>query len=182
MSEETRDPFAELDAMKAIATALKELDDEAIGRVIRWQIDQYGIEAPAAKAKRGKPIGSRAAEEEDTVEWSTEFGSAAELLAAANPGTDVDKVLVTAYWFQVIQNQSDLESQSINTELKHQGHGVKNITTAFARLMAQKPQLAIQLRKSGTSKQARKKYKITNEGIQKVRRMIAGTNGNDDDE
>ncbi|MEL6110893.1 MAG: hypothetical protein AAFU85_33215 [Planctomycetota bacterium] len=186
MTEENRDPFAEIDAMKAVATALQGLDDDAIARIVRWQIDQYGVEIGGVRPKRkaggnaGGGIGGTF--EEIDAETPSDFESAAELMAAAKPSTDVEKVLVTAYWFQVMQNQSDLESQSINTELKHQGHGVKNITTAFDGLMSQKPQLAIQLRKSGTSRQARKKYKLTTEGIQKVRRMIAGTNGNGEDE
>jgi DNA-binding PadR family transcriptional regulator len=35
------------------------------------------------------------------------------------------------------------------------------------------PKLIIQLRKSGTTRQARKKYKVTDEGFAEVGRMIA---------
>jgi predicted transcriptional regulator len=38
--------------------------------------------------------------------------------------------------------------------------------------MGFKPQLAIQLKKSGNAKQARKKYKVTKEGIKKVEEML----------
>jgi hypothetical protein len=178
---DNRNPFAEIEAMKAIATALSDLEDEAIARVIRWQIDQYGVEV--ARGGRLRPKGGTPeTPESGLLAESIEFDTAAELMAAANPRTDVEKVLVAGYWFQVVQNQSDLEGQTINTELKHQGHGVKNVTNAFAGLMSQKPQLAIQLRKAGTSKQARKKYKLTTEGIKKVQRMIAGLNGSENDE
>lgn len=181
--EVERDPFAELEAMKSIATALKGLDDEAIGRIVRWQIEQYAVDIGGAASKRkASPQAEQRHQSEEIAETEVAFESAAELLATARPSTDAEKVLVTGYWFQVLQSHPDLEGQIINTELKHQGHGVKNITNAFAGLMGQKPQLAIQLRKSGTSKQARKKYKLTTEGILKVRRMISDLSGNGDDE
>jgi hypothetical protein len=180
MPEVERDPFAALEAMKAIATALKNLDDDAVARIVRWQIDQYAVDVSGVgRIRRSGPQESSESVHEVAA---TVFETAAELMAAANPRTDTEKVLVTGYWFQVIQNQSDLESQAINTELKHQGHGIKNVTTAFSGLINQKPQLVIQLRKAGTSKQARKKYKLTNEGIKKVQRMIAGLNGGDSEE
>jgi hypothetical protein len=45
---------------------------------------------------------------------------------------------------------------------------------ALNSLIAKKPQLVIQTRKSGSSQQARKKYKLTNEGLNKVERMLRG--------
>jgi len=182
MTEQARDPFAEIDAMKAVATAFEGLDDDAIARVVRWQIDQYGVSAGAPRRVGQRMQTNSGGSILSESESLTDFESAAELMAAARPRTEVEKVLVAGYWFQVVQNQSDLEGQTINTELKHQGHGVKNVTTAFAGLISQKPQLAIQLRKAGTSKQARKKYKLTIEGIKKVQQMIAGIRENEDDE
>jgi translation elongation factor EF-Ts len=54
------------------------------------------------------------------------------------------------------------------------GHHVSNITDAMNELQRQKPQLAVQLRKSGTSKQARKTYRITTEGVKAAEIMIRG--------
>jgi hypothetical protein len=54
------------------------------------------------------------------------------------------------------------------------GHRVPNITIAMDELQRQKPQLAVQLRKAGTTKQARKTYKITTEGIKYVEAMLKG--------
>jgi DNA-binding PadR family transcriptional regulator len=39
--------------------------------------------------------------------------------------------------------------------------------------MARKPALVIQTRKGGSSKQARKRYRLTGEGIRAVEKMIA---------
>ena len=125
------------------------------------------------KSKGGK--GQESLEEEGGAGIAPpEFESAAELLAMASPSTDVERVLVVGYWFQEHQGNEDLDSQTINTELKHQGHGVGNITKAFGGLISQKPQLVIQLRKSGNSRQARKKYKLTTAGIKRVNAMLTG--------
>jgi hypothetical protein len=94
--------------------------------------------------------------------------------AAASPENDTDRALVGAYWFQVIKGQADIDSQEVNSELKHLGHGVGNITRAFDHLMAAKPQLVIQTRKSGKAKQARKKYRVTEAGIARVNQLMAG--------
>lgn len=84
------------------------------------------------------------------------------------------KPLVVGYWFQVLQGEQDLDGFQINKELKHLGHGVSNITTALSSLIDRKPQLVIQTRKSGNSKQARKRYRLTDAGIKAVERMLAG--------
>jgi len=176
MSATKTGPLAEIEAMKAVASALDGLGEGAIDRVLRWALEHY--EVPFGSVGRKRLVANAVAtDDQHPASTSGEFETAAELMAAAGPKTDAEKVLVVGYWFQVVQNQSDLEAQSINTELKHQGYGVKNITSAFGVLINQKPQLAIQLRKSGTSKQARKKYKLTTAGVQKIDRMLQGTDG-----
>lgn len=175
-------PFAELDAMKCVAEALEPLDDTSRSRVIRWAADRYEVKLSGTVAKRSASSSPFMADEEQHTESTTAFDSAAELLAAAGAKTDTDKALVIGYWFQEVLNQSDLESQAINTELKHIGHGVGNITRALGNLMNQKPQLAIQLRKAGSSRQARKKYKLTAEGVKKVASMITANSMESDDD
>jgi hypothetical protein len=82
--------------------------------------------------------------------------------------------LVVGYWFQVHQGMKDFDSQRVNAELKNMGHGVGNITEAFTRLIDRRPQFVIQTRKSGTARQARKLYRVTNEGIKRVQSMLGG--------
>ena len=168
------DAFAELDAMKAVATAVEKVEgEEARGRVLRWACERYGV-AGIHKARSRSDVGSASESKPEEPGSQPDYESAAELLAHSGADTDTDKTLVVGYWFQRILNQGDLEAQTLNTELKHLGHGVGNITRALDNLMKQKPQLVIQLRKSGTSKQARKKYKITNAGILRVQQMLDG--------
>jgi Tfp pilus assembly protein PilX len=103
-----------------------------------------------------------------------EYEDVAALYTAAAPRTEPERALVVGYWFQVHQGMKDFDSQRVNAELKNMGHGVGNITEAFSRLIGRKPQYVIQTRKSGTARQARKLYRVTNEGIKRVKAMLAG--------
>jgi hypothetical protein len=62
----------------------------------------------------------------------------------------------------------------VNKELKNLGEGILNITSALDALKAQKPALALQLKKAGKSRQARKTYKVTVAGLKFVENMIRG--------
>jgi hypothetical protein len=98
------------------------------------------------------------------------YDSFAELFDAAQPSSKANMALVAGYWLQVCQGQGDFDGQSANTELKHLGQRIENITVAMNSLKGQKPSLVIQLRKSGKSQQARKIYKITPAGIKPSKR------------
>ena len=67
-------------------------------------------------------------------------------------------------------------------QLKDLGHSVSNITRAFDSMMSQRPRLVIQVRKSGKTKQARKRYRVSREGIKRVQSMLAEIKGADDGE
>jgi hypothetical protein len=87
-------------------------------------------------------------------------------------GTDAEKLLVVSYWFQVVQGTTELESLTLNKELKNLGHPVGNITRAFAGLAQAVPRLVIQTRKTGSTRQARKRFKLTVEGIRRVGQLL----------
>lgn len=177
MSDRLHDPMLEIDAMRGIANALESLEADARARVLRWAGERYGVSVarPKQPAIEDRPVSNGDAPIQDR-----EFETAAELLASAQPASEAERALVVGYWFQVVLGQSDIESQAINTELKHQGHGLSNVTRAFDSLMKMRPQPVIQVRKTGSSKQARKKYKLTIHGIQQVRKMLDGGDGNGD--
>lgn len=160
--------FDELDAMKKIAAALEPLDDSARARALQWASSRFrGTNALVVSAglRRGSQVGEIASEA---------FGSFAELFDAVSPTTEKDKALVAAYWVQTSQNVTSFPSQSLNDLLKDLGHRVGNITEALNQLKGERPALVLQLKKSGTSKQARKTYKLTNEGARRVSAMIEG--------
>ena len=163
----------EIDAMSSVATALANLDEDAQGRVIRWAAERYGI-ALGKQDRRSGGAGGGGAVSDDTDDDVTEeeiaaeapsYEHFAELFAAAQPKTNEDKALVAAYWVQVLQEQGQWASRLLNAELKHLGHSIPNITEALTSNIKKKPQRVIQLKKSGSSQQANKVYKVTNEGI-----------------
>lgn len=163
----TEDP--EIKAMASIKDALSGLEEQTIARVLRWAADRYGVTTPTKKGVGSQSLFEPAGDSEEK-----RFDDVGSLYDAANPTTEPEKVLVVAYWFQEIQGQQAFDSFRVNTQLKHLGHGVKNITRALNNLMDRSPRLVIQLEKRGSAKQARKKFKITTEGLRKAKQMLVG--------
>lgn len=165
----------ELAAMVQLEQALLDLNDDERGRVLAWASSRFGVAVALPKAGGGHAaIASH--EDEHAVVEAIESPSAVESLPEfydqASPTSDGEKALVVGYWFQVREGASELEAQKLNSELKHLGHGIGNVTRALEWLKAQKPALMIQKRKEGTTKQARKKFVVTNEGKKYVERML----------
>lgn len=94
------------------------------------------------------------------------------LFNQANPATAVERALVASYFVPVHKGSQDFGSQEINALLKDLGHGIENITLAFNGMMAQSPKLAMQVQKRGASQQARKRYRLTHEGLTRIKRML----------
>jgi hypothetical protein len=161
----------ELKAMAAIANALDGLEDTVKDRVLRWARDRYGV---ATKIAHTPPTPASPAYNTAQASSRLSVSDVASLFDMANPSTDSDKLLVVAYWFQVIRGESELESQSLNNELKHLGYPIGNITRAVSALSATSPRLVMQIKKSGTTRQARKKFRLTVEGIRRVEAMTGG--------
>ena len=168
----------EMTAMQTAFEVIYPLDREAQIRVLGYIQSRLGVTAKAAAA----PIVPADDEDEDTQVKAAEKGqqsapkydSFAELFDATNPNSNAEKALVAGYWLQICKGADSFDGQSANTELKNLGHGLANITNSVDTLKNQKPALALQLKKSGSSQQARKTYKITMAGIKVVEAMIGG--------
>ena len=159
----------ELKAMGTIAQALAELSDEQRRNVLLYVNARFGGQAvlprfTANLAPTAEPDGGQ-------------YESLGDFFDAVNPETEADRVLTVSYWLQVVKGAADLESFPINKHLKNLGHPVSNITRAIESLIFQAPRLVHQTSKTGSSKQARKKYKVTREGIKRVQAMLAQRNG-----
>src|SRR5207249_6554270 len=100
-----------------------------------------------------------------------QFASFGELYAAASPTSDVDRTLVAAYWRQYVDGAEEFGAQELNTILKNLGYKVANITSAFDALKNRKPAFVVQMRKAGSTRQARKTFKVTEAGKQAVEQM-----------
>jgi hypothetical protein len=178
MTGEKPDADAEFSAIQAAYAALAPLDEPARRRVLDYISARLGIATGMAPVGR-KADGLGEVNEDDVLETrvpagAPQYASFAELYDAAQPKTDSDKALVAGYWLQVCQGAESFDGFSANKDLKHLGHSVGNITVAVDRLKSQKPALALQLKKSGKTKQARKTYKITTAGVKSVEAMING--------
>ncbi len=164
----------ELAAMQSVLGALEPLDPQSRQRVFEYIAARLGI--PSVRgARSGLPVAEenqrQSVPDEDSVS-EAEFGTLAELHDAANPRSDKDRVLVTAYWLQTCEGAESFVSYSVNKALKDLGHGVSNVTGAFEALKRSKPALVLQLKKAGKSRQARKTYKITKAGVAAVKAMV----------
>jgi hypothetical protein len=166
--------------MTTVTAAMEGLDDAARVRVLEWAVSRFapeGVNRQFGRSAQPTANESRRGTGEGEALSPDDFEDVASLFDAANPTTDADKALVVAYWLQTSQGTDTVDGFSVNKELKNLGHGVSNITDAFNTLMNRKPRHAIQVRKSGTTKQARKKYKVTGEGMKQVRNLVQGLPG-----
>jgi hypothetical protein len=155
----------EIKAMGDLANALKDLEPDQVRRVLKWANERY--------QPRSMPASASAFVAADGDTASAEFGEFHELFDAARPTSGLDKVLVAAYWYQAVLKHEELDSQDLNKELKHMGYASTNITRDLDHLINRSPRVIIQVRKEGKHKQARKRYKLTREGIRAVEKMLA---------
>ncbi|MFF7410942.1 hypothetical protein [Streptomyces lydicus] len=169
----------EIQAMTALASALQNLEEDAQGRVLRWAAERFGVTL-GVRVPKGGISGSHeivapldAVSDEEISAESPKFEHFAELFHAANPKTDVDRALVAGYWFQAVLENPSFQAAQLNQELRHLGHALKNVTDSLDSNQSKKPARVIQLRKSGSARQARKTYKLTHEGLVYVQGMIA---------
>ncbi|HEV2147358.1 MAG TPA: hypothetical protein VGR37_08130 [Longimicrobiaceae bacterium] len=123
--------------------------------------------APAATARgRGRP---RA----DSGRGGEQAGvDLASLLERWTPATMSDKALLGAYYLTRVRGEETVTSQAINTELKRNGLAISNITRAIEANMRPDRPLMVQEKKMGSTKQARKQYRITPAGIETVERRL----------
>lgn len=165
----------ELEVMMALSKAMAmfgEEDGQAIQRVLTWLNSKHGFVGAKAgmPGATAHPAGAAAGSPSEKRTYAT----AADLYDAVAPELEYEKALTIGYWFQVCNAQENFTAQDVNGTLKHMGHGVGNITDAFNTAKNRKPALVMQTQKSGTSKQARKMYKLTTAGVRWVENRLAG--------
>ncbi len=159
----------QINAMQAVVKALDELEQPDLRVVLGFIGMRYGgIKAPAPPLGGigGAPAANGANPGTET------YPTFPDLFPAANPETEADKALVAGYWVQVGQQKGQFESFAANSALKDMGYTVSNITRALDALMAQDPKYVMQVKKTGTSRQARKTYKLTQAGLKRVAEML----------
>lgn len=173
-------PDAEIDAMSAVANALTNLSPEERQRVLRWACDRFEVVVNGGSRRgSGRRDGEGKPDEGDHEGPQADpptFEHLAELFAATQPDNETDKALVAGYFLQVIKGQEKWTAAEAQKELKNMGHALSHISTSLTRNIRQRPQRVIQIQKSGSSKQARKTYKVTHEGLVVVQGMLGHSN------
>lgn len=185
-------PDVEIEAMRAVSSAMDGLDEDQRGRVLRWAAERFGVTLPGTarnrRTRNGESGISDVHVDEDSFDAEDEsedgvsgpehgsgdggFEHFAELYDACGPSSTTDKALVAAYWVQEIAGKTIWTSFDANKILKDLGHGDSSINRTFGKLTGQKPAKVLQIRKSGKSQQARKTFKVTTEGIKSVKAMM----------
>jgi len=163
------DAGVEARAIANVVEAFRPLDPAAIRRVLEWASKRYAGAAVTDVTGAPLPLVARG----DDPSADRLVGDIAELYTAANPRTESESVLIAAYWRHATQRTDALDSQTLNRDLKHLGRGVANVTRACSVLIQQRPALMLQVKKTGSTKQARKQYRLTAAGIQRAREMLA---------
>ena len=110
-----------------------------------------------APRRRGRPRGST------TTRRAT--GGISSLVEQWRPETMAERALLGAYVLARGRADRTVTSQAINAELKRNGLPVPNITRAIESNLRTRPPLMVQKKKMGTTRQARKQYALTQEGV-----------------
>jgi hypothetical protein len=178
---------SEITALTTVHDVLKDLDQDARQRTLKWVAAKFGIttlsESPQNQktASIGLPSTPTVNHDEKVTEVGASaldgkiesFNTVGELISAIYAETDWERVLGVAAYLQKKNSDIELNGYAINKELKQAGYGVGNITVAMSRSVNARPQLITQLRKDGKSKQAKKTFKVTYEGLKWVENRLA---------
>lgn len=165
----------EFEATRSMYKLLQQLGPAARTRVLTHVVAMLGIVSSARVPELAEalvPTGEVGGG--SSVERRSNYGTFAEFFAAVDPQTEADKALAAGYWIQELEGADSFDALRANKELKHLGHSVGNITVALSALMDLRPALVLQLRKSGSSKQARKTYKVTGAGVTAIKDRLDG--------
>lgn len=165
----------EVKAMTDVFSSLNGLEQEAQARVLRWVTSKLGISIDQGTRGRSLQRSRNGGDSEDSgPEKERQFEDFVDLFDVTEPRTEAERALVGGYWFQAELGGPSFNAQQVNNVLKDVGHGIGNITVAFSDLQGRSPALVRQMSKSGKTKQARKTYKLTANGIRAVESLIAG--------
>lgn len=90
------------------------------------------------------------------------------------PVTQAEWALLGAYYFQIVLGNDSITALEVNNILKQHGAILANITRSFEEQIAQSPAFMRQIGKSGKSRQAKKRYVLTTNGVQFVDGKLNG--------
>lgn len=111
-------------------------------------------------------------EEAGSAEASTKnlgikrFKTIENLFLAADAKTVSERILLAGAFLQEKLDFPDFTSHDINSRLKKMGYGIENVTNAINSLLKRKKPLMIQTKKEGDTKQSKRRYLLSPDGLQ----------------
>jgi hypothetical protein len=175
------DDEAEIAAMSAVSRALRELGDDERRRVLEWAVKRFAAPTGGHLSSAGEGLLLPALIGTADGDQAPGFEHFAELVNRVRPRTDVERALLASYWVQEHEGRRGFVSTEVNERLRETSAPIAHMADAMAALQARRPALVIQIRKSGRTRQARKTYQVTAEGVAAVRAAIQargfGANG-----
>jgi hypothetical protein len=136
--------------------------------------ENTGSEEPV-KRRPGRPKGSGTGPRRPVAQVGA-------LVEQWRPETMAERALLGAYVLSKGRPDRTVTSQAINAELKRAGLPVPNITRAIESNLRSRPPLMTQKKKMGTTRQARKQYAITQEGVEHVQARLGSADSAGDEE
>lgn len=168
----------ELEAMARANAAIKDLIEEERIRVIQWLAAKYmGNYSPQHSSTSNVLGPGTEADKRDTDtpegDDSDGFDSFAEMLASSSSDTPVNRVLLSAYWVQVVEGADSFKTFELNKHLKDTGNFDRNIADKLRSLRGTKPAKIIQLAKANTGAgKGHRTMKLTIHGISEAEKLL----------
>jgi hypothetical protein len=164
-----------------VLNIFRNLDNGKRKRIIHWLKDRFGLAGnkpphplthpfnikkqtetrPIVNVKEKpekavKPLEKRGIEQYDTV---------LDLFSEARVKKSTSKILLMAAYLQERHHFKEITTYDINFRLKRIKHGVTNISNIINGILNMKPRLLDEIKKEGQTKHARRKFKVTEEGL-----------------
>jgi hypothetical protein len=186
----------EIVALSQVFDSLKHLNKAQVSRVVHWVKDRFGLEEgpvtyeilPAMPIERVDTIPDEnvsrenntgpAMEEQAPKEKSAgkkdikDYESISDLFADANAGKVSAKVLLMAAYLQERLILKEISSREISSRLKRIFPSIKHTSGIIANILKKNPPLLISSGKEGNTKQARKKFHVTELGLDEARKYL----------
>ncbi len=183
----------ELNAMSQVLEVFNELEQDQRKRIVDWLTARFQLVFDEDKQKDEiklqesspttvqqfdtTPIVKEGAPEIDRMtpidkQDLKQYESITDLLEESTATKVIDRILLAAAYLQEKKNLTELTSFEINSQLKKAGHGIPNISIGINRLLEKVPQLMAVTKREGNTKQSRRKFAVTEDGLQKVKSFL----------
>lgn len=179
----------EILALNRIYEALKNLDNNKVFRIVQWLKDRLDLDEessgqPMLPASEESPVEAKALRKSNNTSPSgalevdssnnpekkktlslSDFKTEKELFAAVSPKRPRHKILLLAAYLQECKNTKDITSEELNARLRQLDIKVNNISKLITNLILQDPPEFVLVKKSGLSRQSRRRVQVTEEGL-----------------